>query len=184
MSKYDILCVVIYFMEKFTFLTEEEISGSKKLDVIEKRGLKAAITDFAILLGGFVSNDYHIDGKSGLEDRTGFYWTKTDDRDNDARAVYDDGIVGSNDVDERNVGIRPALTFSSISEIITNRVSERAKDGIYEIVYGYYPKTAVDKKSQKKLEREFEYGNLTKLQDPITTDSRKYNEYDKIFEPQ
>ncbi len=74
-------------MNDFTFLTEEQIFGTQALDVIQKRGTSAAITDFAILLGGYVSSGYHYNGDTSLESRTGWYWTKTDDGDNDARVV-------------------------------------------------------------------------------------------------
>ena len=77
-------------MSDFTFLTEEQYFGDDKLDILEKRGTKAAITDFSILLGAYVS-DYHIDNDSSLEGRTGYYWTKSDDGDNDARVVDGDG---------------------------------------------------------------------------------------------
>ena len=77
-------------MSKFTFLTQEQCFESDKLDILEKRGTKAAITDFSILLGGWVSS-YHVDNDSSLEGRTGYYWTKTDDGDNDARVVRDSG---------------------------------------------------------------------------------------------
>ena len=73
-------------MSNFTFLTEEQCFGNDKLDILEKRGTKAAITDFSVLLGGWVS-DYHVDNDSSLEGRTGWYWTKSDDGDNDARVV-------------------------------------------------------------------------------------------------
>ena len=74
-------------MSNFTLLTEEQCFGDKELEILKKRGTKVAITDFAILLGGYVSNDYHIDSDSSLKGRTGWYWTKTDDGDNDARVV-------------------------------------------------------------------------------------------------
>ena len=77
-------------MSNFTFLTEEQCFGNDKLDILEKRGTKAAITDFSVLLGGWVS-DYHVDNDSSLEGRTGWYWTKSDDGDNDARVVRDTG---------------------------------------------------------------------------------------------
>ena len=77
-------------MSNFTFLTEEQCFGNDKLDILEKRGTQAAITDFSVLLGGWVS-DYHVDNDSSLEGRTGWYWTKSDDGDNDARVVDDDG---------------------------------------------------------------------------------------------
>ena len=77
-------------MSNLTFLTQEQCFESEKLDILQKRGTKAAITDFSILLGGYVS-DYNIDSDSSLEGRTGFYWTKSDDGDNDARVVYCNG---------------------------------------------------------------------------------------------
>ena len=43
-------------MSNFTFLTEKQYLGSDKLDILEKRGTKAAITDFSILLGAYVSD--------------------------------------------------------------------------------------------------------------------------------
>lgn len=78
-------------MSNFTFLTEEQYFGSDKLDILGKRGTKAALTDFSILLGAYVSDNNHIDNDSSLEGRTGYYWTKSDDGYNDARVVIDDG---------------------------------------------------------------------------------------------
>ena len=95
-------------MSNFTFLSEEQIFERDRLSVIEKRGTKAAITDFAILLGGYVTDDYHVEGKSGLEDRTGWYWTRSDDGGNDARAVVNDGRRFNYNVDIRYVASRPA----------------------------------------------------------------------------
>ena len=36
-------------MSEFTFLTEEQCFGSDKLNILKKRGTKAAISDFSIL---------------------------------------------------------------------------------------------------------------------------------------
>jgi len=81
----------------------------------------------------------------------------------------------------RNVGARPALPFSSISLIPTNGESgRRASDGILEVEYGYYPQKAASKEMQKKLEKEYRRAT----EKGYTTDSRKYNEYDKPFEEQ
>ena len=81
-------------MSNFTFLTEEQCFGNDKLDILEKRGTQAAITDFSVLLGGWVS-DYHVDNDSSLEGRTGWYWTKSDDGDNYARVVRGPGVIPS-----------------------------------------------------------------------------------------
>ena len=72
------------------------------LEVIKKRGVKAAITDFSILLGGWVdrdSNYLHIDSDDSLAGRTGYYWTRSDDGDNDVRAVTGSGNRYYYDVD-------------------------------------------------------------------------------------
>lgn len=48
----------------FTFLTKKQLYGKKKIEVFKPLGAKAAITDFAIVAGGYVSNDYYIYGKN------------------------------------------------------------------------------------------------------------------------
>ena len=170
-------------MSDFTFLTEEQYFGDDKLDILEKRGTKAAITDFSILLGAYVS-DYHIDNDSSLEGRTGYYWTKSDDGDNDARVVFADGDSSYVDVDSRHGGARPALPFSSISSIPTNGESgKRAKDGVLEVEYGYYPQKAVSRDMQERLERAYRSGSISKTRNSYTTDSRRYNAYDEKFAP-
>ena len=168
-------------MSDFTFLTEEQCFGNDKLDILKKRGTKAAITDFSILLGAYVS-DYHIDNDSSLEGRTGYYWTKSDDGDNDARVVNDDGHGIFNSVNNRNGGARPALPFSSISSIPTNGESgKRARDGVLEVEYGYYPQKAVSRDMQDRLERAYKSGTISKTRNSYTTDSRKYNAYYEKF---
>ena len=168
-------------MSDFTFLTEEQCFGNDKLDILKKRGTKAAITDFSILLGAYVS-DYHIDNDSSLEGRTGYYWTKSDDGDNDARVVDDDGSRDYNDVYKRGGGARPVLPFSSISSIPTNGESgKRARDGVLEVEYGYYPQKAVSRDMQDRLERAYKSGTISKTRNSYTTDSRKYNAYDEKF---
>ena len=168
-------------MSKFTFLTEEQCFGADKLDIFEKRGTKAAITDFSVLLGGGVS-DEHVNNDSSLEGRTGYYWTKTDDGESYARVVYDDGDSYYYTVFERDGGARPALPFSSISSIPTNGESgKRARDGILEVEYGYYPQKAVSRDMQERLERAYRSGSISKTRNTYTTDSRKYDAYDEKF---
>ncbi len=168
-------------MSNFTFLTEEQCYSD--LDIFKKRGTKAAITDFSILLGGYVSN-YHIGNDGSLEGRTGFYWTKSDDKDNDARVINDSGMRSWRRVYLRCGGARLALPFTSIGSIPTNVVSrKRARDGIYEVEYGYYPQKAVPKDMQIKLEQAFKSGRLSKTGNGYTTDSKKYDAYSEKFEP-
>ena len=170
-------------MSNFTFLTQEQCFERNKLDILEKRGTQAAITDFSILLGADVS-DYHVENDSSLEGRTGYYWTKSDDGDNDARVVHANGSSYYFGVDSRYGGARPALPFSSISNIPTNGESgKRARDGILEVEYGYYPQKAVSRDMQERLERAYRSGSISKTRNSYTTDSRRYNANDEKFAP-
>ena len=63
-------------MSDFTFLTEKQVFGDNKLDIISKYGTKCAMTDFSILLGGYVSSDYYTSEGNTRKDRTGWWWTK------------------------------------------------------------------------------------------------------------
>ena len=167
-------------MSNFTFLNEEQCFGNDKLDILEKRGIKAAITDFSILLGAYVSDNNHIDNDSSLEGRTGYYWTKSDYGDNDARVVNGLGNVAM--LVNRSGGARPALPFSSIFSIPTNGESgKRARDGILEVEYGYYPQKAASKDMQERLERAYRSGSISRTINSYTTDSRKYYAHGEKF---
>ena len=175
-------------MSNLTFLTYEQCDGRKELDILQKRGTKAAMTDFSILLGGAV-DELHIDGDDSLEGRTGFYWTKSEDYDGQDVIVHiicDDGTLYTADGFERTQGARPALSISSTSSIPTNGGSgapKRAGDGVLEVEYGYYPQKAVSRDMQKKLERAFARRSLSRTGKKYTTDSRKYDECDEVFSP-
>lgn len=174
-------------MSDFAFLTEEQYFGDDKLDIFKKRGTRAAITDFSILLGGDVSYCY-IDNDSSWEGRTGYYWTKSDNGDNDVYIVYPNGNrypLSVFYVSYRLGGARPALPFSEVSSIPTNGESgKRAKDGVLEVEYGYYPQKAVSREMQEKLEIAYLSGNISKTRNNYTTDSAHYDEYYTSFQPQ
>lgn len=63
----------------FTFLTEKQIFGYEKLDILKKYGAKCAITDFSILLGGYVSKKNYTSEGNTRNERTGWWWTETED---------------------------------------------------------------------------------------------------------
>ena len=53
-------------MDKLTLLTHKQLYSSNitnRLDIINKIGPKAAITDFSILLGGAITEFYNNEGK-------------------------------------------------------------------------------------------------------------------------
>ena len=154
--------------ENFTFLTAEQCFGDNRLEIFNKRGTRAAITDFSILLGSYISND-HIESNSSLDGRTGYYWTKSEHGDGiDSRVVSPDGNRYYKYVDISHSGARPALPFSSIDSIPTNgEKGKRETDGILEVEYGYYPQKVAPRNMQKKL-------NFQNFQKILTRTGQKY----------
>lgn len=166
-------------MNNFTFLTEEQIFGSNQLDILKKYGTKASITDFSILLGGFVVDDEYSSEGTSLKDRTGWWWTKSPDGDNDARAIDDDGDGFWSDVGKRDGGVRPALPYSLISSISSNSV--RGINGVKEVFYGEYPQTIVPETLSSCLESAYNIGNLKSTSKNYTTDSVGLDDYGTSF---
>ena len=166
-------------MLDLTFLTEEQIFGNSQLDILRRYGTKCAITDFSILLGGYVSDGWYTDEGNSKKDRTGYWWTRSDDGYNDARVVGKDGDRSWNDVLKRNGGARPALPYSSIQSISSNGV--RGNSGIKEVEYGAYPQTIVDESYSRELERAYNSGNIRKTGKSYTTDSVDYDAYNTVF---
>jgi len=173
-------------MSDFTFLTAEQCCGDNQLDILRKRGIRAAITDFAVLHGGWIS-DYRTKSSSSLEDRTGFYWTKSEDEFSNALIVDVNASIDTcNTSGGLSTGARPALPFSSISNIPTNGESgKRARDGILEVEYGYYPQKAVSRDMQERLEREFNsFGSKLRVTgNHFTTESEESAWYHRGFIP-
>ena len=160
-------------MLDFTFLTEKQIFGENKLEIFNKRGTIASITDFAILSGGFCDDEF----KKTFENRTGYYWTKTVSKDKSVRVVSSDGKSKINIVNGRDVACRPALLYSSIKDICNNSVI--ANDGILEVTYGEYPQKVAPKELQSVLNTELALGTGK----TYTIDSKEYDDYDAEFEP-
>ena len=172
--------------QDLTLLSEGQIWGNDKesqLEVIRKYGTKAAITDLCVLTGSYLceDTDYNIDEDSSLKGRTSWFWTRSDDNDNDVRAVNKHG-----DRDDlfrylRYGAVRPALQSSVIfSQISPNRV--RGYNGTEEVEYGEYPQYAADSGMQSILESEYNRG-MNKTGRSYTFDSVKYDDYDTGFNP-
>ena len=172
--------------QDLTLLSEGQIWGNDKesqLEVIRKYGTKAAITDLCLLTGSYLceDTDYNIDEDSSLKGRTSWFWTRSDDNDNDVRAVNKHG-----DRDDlfrylRYGAVRPALQSSVIfSQISPNRV--RGYNGTEEVEYGEYPQYAADSRMQSILESEYNRG-MNKTGRSYTFDSVKYDDYDTGFNP-
>ena len=172
--------------QDLTLLSEGQIWGNSsesQLKVIRKYGTKAAITDLCVLTGSYLceDTDYNIDEDKSLTGRTSWFWTRSDDDDNDVRTVYDTGDRDSECRYEINGAVRPALQSSVIfSQISPNRV--RGYNGTEEVEYGEYPQNAADSRMQNILESEYNRG-MNKTGRSYTFDSVKYDDYDTGFKP-
>ena len=158
-------------------------SNESQLEVIRKYGTKAAITDLCVLTGSYLceDTDYNIDEDRSLTGRTSWFWTRSDDGDNDVRAVHDAGFRFSKYRYGRSGAVRPALQSSVIfSQISPNRV--RGYNGTEEVEYGEYPQNAADSRMQNILESEYNRG-MNKTGRSYTFDSVKYDDYDTGFKP-
>ena len=168
---------------ELTLLSKEDVWGEKSLDVLKNYGPRTAITDLCVLTGSYLceDTDYNIDEDRSLTGRTSWFWTRSDDGDNEVRAVtkYGDGYYYYRYL--RSGAVRPALQSSVIfSKISPNRV--RGYNGTEEVEYGEYPQNAADSRMQNILESEYNRG-MNKTGRSYTFDSVKYDDYDTGFKP-
>ena len=166
---------------EFTLLSDEQTFGSQQIDVIKKMGGKCAISDFAILLGAYVSSDYHVDGDNSMRGRTGWWYLSSSYGDGDVRDVVKDGDRFWTHAGKRSGAVRPALPFSNISDISLNGV--KGRHGFLEVEYGEYPQYAVDTNLGRILDDSFQAGVLRRTGKTYTTDSRRWNANSERFSP-
>ena len=166
-------------MDEFTLLTKDQVFGTDQLEILKKYGAQCAITDFSILLGGIVSsNDYTSEGRI-LKDRTGPWWTKSTDGDDDAYIVSYGGFKAWGFVNIRHVGARPVIPYSEISSMCSEPV--RRENGVLEVEYGEYPQMVVDEGYSVELERAYNNGGLRTTGKTYTTDSVRFQDTNTSF---
>ena len=105
--------------QDLTLLSEGQIWGNdseSQLEVIRKYGTKAAITDLCVLTGSYLCEDidYNIDEDKSLTGRTSWFWTRSDDGNNDVRTAEEDGIRHIKCRYKRHGAVRPVLCSSVI----------------------------------------------------------------------
>ena len=158
-----------------TLLTKEQVLGDKKLNIFKKIYSKCAVTDFAILLGDYASDEDYVDYDNTLKGRTGWYRLSTSDGDGDVRCLDEAGNVFAGFADRREIGIRPVIPLPPSLKEIKN------KNEVDEVEYGEYPQYVVEPFLEAKLEQAYETGNLKKTGKIYTTDSRNWDDYTLPF---
>lgn len=171
---------------ELTLLSDGQIWGNSnepQLEVISKYGTNAAITDLCILTGGYLCENtkYNINEDRSLTGRIGWFWTRSNDGDNDVRAVDKEGNRCYSIRYARNGTVRPALqSFAILSLTFPNRVN--GYNGTEEVEFGEYPQNAANSRMQNILESEYNRG-MNKTGRSYTFDSVKFIEYETGFKP-
>ncbi|MGM9850151.1 MAG: ATP-binding protein [Bacilli bacterium] len=165
-------------INEFRLINKKNVFGDNRLDLFEKYGVEAAITDFSILLGGIYFDTNTIDGR-GLIHRTGSWWLEDYDGINQVFRVDGYGLCDTSHVNTRFNGIRPCIPFYTISSECSNLSG--GINGVNEVLFGEYPQMAVDKDLSTELEIKFNDGDLLPTGKEYTTDSVYYQDIDKKF---
>ena len=172
---------------ELTLLSEEDIfgyNGAKKLEVLENYSRFAATTDLAILTGVmFDKSEFNtVFDDESLKGRKCYYFTKSSSIDK-VQVHPAKGFDISCNPHTREAAIRPVLNSPSIfSHLYPNRV--KIKDGQgYKVKFGEYPQYAPKSTIQKKLENEYQKGNLQATTRYYTFDKTKWNDFEAPFCP-
>lgn len=166
------------FMNKMTLLSIDQVFGDNKIDIIKKYGTKCGITDFSILLDGFVLNDFHVNNGFSLIDRTGMWLSQTPYNDDNVYIVDHRGCKNYTNNIKRQSGGRPVLLWDSIFEFY-NKFSQ---DNIIEVEYCEYPQEVVNDDLSYKLEVLYGINELEETGKVYTTDcSRDCNSNAKFM---
>ena len=168
-------------MNDFKILSYSDIYGSDKLEIFKKMTTKAALTDFAIETGAYITEDY-IKNDFERENRAGYYYTDNLDSDGD---VY---IAGNEDSDyvepitTRNTCGRITLPYDNLFQISMDEL-QMNEYGIPYLEYGMYPQKAAFKHDQKILEYMYKNDSLNKTGKVYTIDSVLINDENSDFKP-
>ena len=156
----------------FTFLSEEQVFGDEPLNIIKKCGKCAALTDFSILLGGEITNNFNSDNF-----QIGSWWTKSYVGNDSVRIVNFYGSDGAKYPVNSQCGARPVFSYSSMPKAFSKKID--TFDGIDVIEYGEYPQTIVDENFSSNLEMLFHKGHLFSTGKKYTIcDFGEYIEYE------
>lgn len=175
--------------QDITLLSEGQIWGNSnesQLEVIRKYGTKAAVTDLCVLTGSYLceDTDYNIDEDRSLTGRTSWFWTRSDDGDNDVRAVDRTGNRWHYRYRyKRNGAVRPVLPSAFLLHKISLNRARMGYNRATEVEYGEYPQNAADSKMQNILESKYKTGGMNKTGKSYTFDSVKVDDYDTGFKP-
>ena len=142
---------------EFILLEENQTFGKNQLEILKKYGTKCAITDYAILKGGYVANGIFVNDEESLKMRTGYWWTKTP-YEGYALAVDYDGNRNRSLITVSYGGFRPALPYSAIKSFVSNVV--RGPKNVLIGEFAWYPGEIAPQNIREELELLYQQGEL------------------------
>ena len=159
-------------MLDFTFLTKEQcFDENRKLDFFNKRDCIAENTDFTSLLSQNISFPYYSKGNAS-------WWLQTADANQKVPyIVLADGTYKSENMYSRKFGARPAVSYSSIKDIATDK--RVTIDRVISVSFGEYPQNLASDFYKEILEQQYEDGSIKELHctyDPKTKNGTGFNE--------
>ena len=144
----------------YRLLSQEEVFGDRKTDVIKTIGATCIVSDLAIVSGADISDDRT--GRWFLSSASGYGDVCAVDRDGSQRMAYPDS----------RGGMRPVMECADLSQLDCR--TARDISGFDEIVYGEYPQYAADRTLAGELEQDFMDGRL------IKTGKKYCSQYDEF----
>ena len=168
-------------MSDITLLEGEQVFGDNASKVFKNMGLKCQITDFAILLGGRVSdNEYVVNTTSKNFDNRAAPWSLKDPFFQYGSQVDEKGESTTLFANTRNVGARPCVKYSSIMSSCKDYYKF---EDLHAVQYGWYPQMIVsDQTIIDSLEKAYKQF-IMKRADAYTTDSICVSDYHRGFNP-
>ena len=165
-------------MNDFTFITGEDVFGDddQVLEIFKVAGTKSPLTDYSIILGAY------YDPESKLN--YGSYWTKSTVSSNKNVIIVDEeGYSATYSICLRDIGARVVYNLPENIEKELTKNLDTTTEHIFQVKYGYYPQSALNRLEQKNLDNMLKQGKLQLTNNCYTADSRKDGEDDEIFAP-
>ena len=139
-------------MKNFELLNSENITETKS-EIFKKYGTEAGITDFAIISGGYVSEDKIVFDKKLKKIMASPWWIKSKTENDEALyATCTKDKFDKAPMNSTQIGIRPFINYSKIFKDNMIDYSMKEKETSEEIKYGEYPQWITEKAHANKLE--------------------------------
>ena len=169
-------------MVKMTLLVENQLWGEKSLDVLKAYGTKVALSDLAIVLGGWLGSD----GVTIEGDRSGYIWTASGLDLGLVRTITHAGDKCYYYPNRRRDGIRPTILKTEAKKIKPDEIKMlELPNGqtVKVVLYGDYPQKSVKVKLSELLEKMYHNKELKKLNRYFTFDTTGLTDYETGLTP-